>query len=362
MPKPQKLPSGKWRIRYVDHDGRRLSETFLTEAAARSAARRKGVEADDVRSGRAQPKSSLTVKEAAVEWLKTRPELRRKQNASHLNNHLLPFLGSVQLSAVNDVLVRRLINHLESKPRKRTGERNQSGSPLSPNTVNNCLITLRKLLNDHGHSIRIRYKVPTNTYVWLREPKDVKAFLSACSPAWFKVASALALYAGLRKGEIAGLLREKVDFKNGVIYVDRSYEGPTKGKRVRYVPISSELSIILSSWMQQKKGSLVVTGYGDSIIHETDLSDLAHRACKAAGVQRVNFHQLRHTFASHLALKVGPAILQALLGHSDPKTTMRYAHLDQNSIVRDPRVHLSFEMDTPGTRSETESEKTEKPE
>jgi len=49
---------------------------------------------------------------------------------------------------------------------------------------------------------------------------------------------------------------------------------------------------------------------------------------KVAGVKRIRFHDLRHSFASQLVI-AGASIytVQKLLGHQDVKTTMRYAHL-----------------------------------
>ena len=45
-------------------------------------------------------------------------------------------------------------------------------------------------------------------------------------------------------------------------------------------------------------------------------------------VEPVTFHQLRHTYTSHLAQRVALSIVGAVLGHADPKTTARYAHVD----------------------------------
>ncbi len=51
--------------------------------------------------------------------------------------------------------------------------------------------------------------------------------------------------------------------------------------------------------------------------------------CKAAKMRRVSWHKLRHSFASHLAAKrVSIIAIKELLGHSDIKTTMRYAHVN----------------------------------
>src|SRR5262249_48288717 len=146
-------------------------------------------------------------------------------------------------------VVRRFIRHLETKKTARCGEKNvanaEDGKPvrfLSPATINNCLITLRKLMNDCGYSIRIRYKVPTSGYGWIKEAEEVARFRRACGEGWFRMAAELAVYAALRKGEIAGLERDAIDFERALIRVDRSYDGPTKGKRVRWVPLAPQLA------------------------------------------------------------------------------------------------------------------------
>ena len=53
-----------------------------------------------------------------------------------------------------------------------------------------------------------------------------------------------------------------------------------------------------------------------------------YRACRKAGLRRIHVHVLRHTFASHLAMKGVPMkVIQELMGHSTIEMTMRYAHL-----------------------------------
>ena len=56
--------------------------------------------------------------------------------------------------------------------------------------------------------------------------------------------------------------------------------------------------------------------------------------CLKAGVSVLVFHELRHTFASHLAMLGVPLIkIKELLGHRDIKSTMVYAHIDDKSLV-----------------------------
>jgi hypothetical protein len=92
----------------------------------------------------------------------------------------------------------------------------------------------------------------------------------------------------------------------------------------------------------------------------TDVARRARRACRNAGIEEVKFHELRDTYASHLAERVSLPIIGAVLGHADPKTTARYAHIDTEGLARDKRLHLSFSVadaeviELPKTESEAE--------
>ncbi|MGE0548167.1 MAG: tyrosine-type recombinase/integrase [Kofleriaceae bacterium] len=368
MAEPQKRPNGSWRIQWLDAGGKRRSADFRTFEAARSALRRKQTEVEDIRAGRARPLSDLTLAQAGGEWLEKRkpapgsaPDVMRRRgnrernNRQHLDHHILPELGKLRLPEVTTEVVQKFIRTLESKPTKRNGERNaatdgegraRAQRTLRPATIANVLITLRKMMNDLGYPIRISYSVPESDYGWIKSTSDVARFLAACDPPWFRMACELAVYAGLRQGEVAGLRWDRVDTERGLITIDRSYDGPTKSKHARAVPLAPELAERLKRWRlatgAASKG-LVVTIDGAPIeSDQTDLGKRARRACKAAAVEPVTFHQLRHTFASHLAERVSLPTVGAVLGHADPKTTARYAHVDTASLARDPRLHLTF--------------------
>lgn len=364
MAKPTKLPSGAYRVRWLDAYGRRHSETFATFDAARSALRRHETEVEDIRAGRARHRSDQTLREAADAWLAQRapapgsaPDVARRRgnrvrdNRRHLTSHILPALGRLRLPEVNAEVIQRFIRKLEATPTARAGERNTEGRTLRAATIANVLITLRKLLTDCGYPIRISYRVPESGYGWIRNAAEVSRFLEACDPPWFRMACELAVYAGLRQGEVAGLRWSAVDFEHGLIQVDRSYDGPTKSKHARAVPLAPELAARLRRWRlgTGAAGSgLVVTMDGCPMGERSDMGKRARAACHAAGIDPVTFHQLRHTFASHLASRVALPIVGAVLGHADPKTTARYAHIDTAALARDPRLHLQFEG-TPGT-------------
>jgi hypothetical protein len=70
-----------------------------------------------------------------------------------------------------------------------------------------------------------------------------------------------------------------------------------------------------------------------------DIRHAFDRACRHAGIVDFHFHDLRHTFASWLAMRGVPlATVSSLLGHTTPTMTLRYAHLSPKHLTSAVRV------------------------
>jgi integrase len=352
MAGPQKR-RGKWRIQYFDAYGVRRSETFLKKETAEKVLRDKQTEAEKIKGGLVKPLSDKTFAEAVEEWKKGRPEKRLKDDEGRLRVHILPFFGEYRLPDITQDVLKRFIRHLETKKKivnkpvyvdgKRTGVKPvELDRALQPMTIKNCLILVAKILSDSGYPQKIKYKVPTSGYAWIANPEDVTKFLAKCTTPWFRIAAALAVYAGLRKGEVCGLRVDAIDFERGLMRIDRSYDGPVKSKHLRWVPLAPALQKLLEPWLASCGDEFVVTMDGERVGEKTNLCSYTRRACARAEVTSVSFHQLRHTAASHLAQRVPLPLVGAVLGHADPKTTARYAHLDTQALARDKRLHLDF--------------------
>ena len=148
-------------------------------------------------------------------------------------------------------------------------------------------------------------------------------------------AIAAALYLGLRKGELFGLRWSDLDLECRRISVSRSYSGLPKGGQARHLRIPAELLPILREWRLRCPAtaeglvfpipSRGTSGMGSSQTM-LGLAELLRRAgCPA--LERP-MHALRHTFASHFIMAGGNILsLQKILGHSDVKMTLIYAHL-----------------------------------
>jgi integrase len=195
---------------------------------------------------------------------------------------------------------------------------------LTAAAVNRPLALLRHLLrlaHEEWEAIenvpRIRLeKEPQGRLRWLTEEEITRLLHGAAKSRNKELRAAVifALNTGLRLGKLLGLTWERVDLSRGVIRLEL-----TKSGRRREVPLNAESYDTLVTLNPKASGRIfrtksVRTAYENAVAH--------------AKLDDVNFHTLRHTFASWAVMRgVSLKELQELLGHSSLAMTMRYAHL-----------------------------------
>ncbi|MFZ5762276.1 MAG: tyrosine-type recombinase/integrase [Thermodesulfobacteriota bacterium] len=144
----------------------------------------------------------------------------------------------------------------------------------------------------------------------------------------------LALYSGMRRGELLRLKWEHVDFQRGFI----SIVGP-KGGKDQKIPLNDAARALLES--HPRTGSAFVFP-GRNGEQRTDckraVATIARKAGLPPGFRPL--HGLRHVFASTLASsgQVDMHVLQRLLTHKSPSMTQRYAHLRDEALQRAAEV------------------------
>jgi len=173
-------------------------------------------------------------------------------------------------------------------------------------------------------------KEPPGRLRYLR-PEEVKKLLEACC-GHLRSIVVTALNTGMRRGEILALRWKDVDLGNRKITVRNA-----KNNETRVIPINQNLYQELLNHSKKSNGDYVFSNgegrpFGD--IKKGFLS-----ALKRAGIEDFHFHDLRHTFGSHLVMQgIDLKTVQQLMGHKDIKMTMRYSHLSpkyvQESIGR----------------------------
>jgi len=158
-------------------------------------------------------------------------------------------------------------------------------------------------------------KEPSGRVQYLKTKDDIQKLISSCVPGHLRMAVIIALNTGMRRGEILSLTKDRIDLENKLIRVFESKSG-----KPRDVPINKILHKALREWMEKIDGN--------ELFAVKEIKRSFNTACRKAGIKNFTFHDLRHTFASHLVMDgVDIATVSRLLGHANIQMTMKYAHL-----------------------------------
>ena len=168
--------------------------------------------------------------------------------------------------------------------------------------------------------------------------------LVSCAHAELAPILILARHQGMRQGEILNLKWADVDLRRGLLAIRHSKSGEG-----RFLPMTSPIQDMLSKIPSLKRHGRVFTYRGLPIIRLGWLRHEFVKAVRAAGIIDFRFHDLRHTFASHVAMKGGDIqALAALLGHKTLRLTQRYTHLSPGYLkatieLAVPQLRMGFE-------------------
>lgn len=145
----------------------------------------------------------------------------------------------------------------------------------------------------------------------------------------------LSLNCGLRRGELFNLKRTDVDLNARMLTVQG--EGGldsdgSKSSQSRAIPLNAEALSVFEAWLKPKSSGLVFPN-PDTGTRLTRIDKSWGSVKAAAGIPKVKFHDLRHTFASRLVQAGVPLnTVRQLMGHEDIETTMIYAHLAPDNL------------------------------
>jgi integrase len=333
----------KWVVDFIDHSGkrqRRVSPVQTRRGAEDHEAELKNASSISTPSSESSGEGRLN--DFAKEWLTTYVAVNNKPSEvvnkeSALRVHLLPFFENCRL---RDISARDIERYKAAKLDQTSPQKKR---PISAKSVNNHLAILRKMLatavdwNLLDRLPRIKkLKVAPSKFDWLTQDESAR-FLDAIDKhyAQWRAIFWIALRAGLRRGEIFALQWDDVDLIARILTVRRSvYRGKLvapKGGRERSIPMTGQLTQVIKahrSATMLKSEFLFPKEAGSLSKHQDHIDRPLHGALKRAGLRRMRFHDLRHSFASQLVTR-GRSLkeVQELLGHESITMTMRYAHL-----------------------------------
>lgn len=250
-------------------------------------------------------------------------ELREKRRT--LDNHLIPAFGELRLGEIRARDIDRYVTRKHAEG-------------LSPSTITNHLIVLKRMLNV-ARRWELIERVPEISTPKKPGRKDFlskaesRALLEEAEEQW-RPLLLLGLRTGLRLGELRGLRWRDVDLDGGRVRVEQSLTnagfGTPKSGKGRSVPLARDIRGVLAARRGRAKGDeLVFTQPDGSPLAHISINRALRRAAVWAGIERnVTPHLLRHTFASQAVLAGVPIrVVQEWLGHADISMTMRYSHL-----------------------------------
>ena len=291
-----------------------------------------------------------TVQEYLTRWLSNsvRDTVRQRtyeRYESIVRVHLAPAIGKVKLKALTPDHVRGLY-------------RKKLDGGLAPRTVLHIHRTLSKALKqatDDGLIPRnaaapVKPPRPSREEIRPLNREQVRALFEAAREDRLEALYAVAVTAGLRRGELQGLKWEDLDFEAGTLQVQRTlsepkggyvFEAPKSGKgrnvrltRKAMAALREHRKRQLEERMQKaglwREQGLVFPSAVGTPLWGGNLNRAFKTLLKSAGLpQSFRFHDLRHTCATLLLRQgVNPKFVQELLGHRDVSLTLNtYSHV-----------------------------------
>ena len=285
-----------------------------------------------------------------------------------IEQHILPMFGRMRLQNIKTYHVQDFILYLNSMPRSDGKE-----GHISPSTVKRYTTVLRSMLtlaykmyymdDDVGLSRRLTFPKEYYQEVDVFTIEETKTILDAAKnePINIRLLIELAIFTGMRRGEIVGLKWSDINFDKQCLSVKRSIYKPKGENSIEKEPKShssfrtiaipnclcetlnkykkrqEEYSLSLATW--QNFDYIFTDEIGNVMNPQTPTKQFSHFLARH-GIRHLKFHCLRHTSAT-LLLTNGCDIktVSARLGHSSIETTNIYVHMLE-SVDKDAALSL----------------------
>ena len=286
-----------------------------------------------------------------------------KRYCRMLETRLLPYFGHFYINKIRPIDIMQFYDLLERDTqlvRKKNNNGKKTLKPLSGKTI----LEHHRLLRAMLHRAVYWQMIVTNPAERVQPPKakkpkrrsyddeQTKILLEnleqlSVEDTKYKVAIILTVFTGVRLGELMGLEWQDVDFKNGIICINRSSQYlsdmwiftkvPKTESSIREIAIPEFIISLLEEyklWYEEQKSfygelwtnsnRLFVQADGKPM-HPSTISKWFVKYVSTIGLPVINFHGLRHTNASLLvAQNIDIAIISARLGHAQVSTTLNF--------------------------------------
>lgn len=199
---------------------------------------------------------------------------------------------------------------------------------VSPARVNRLMSCLKSIFNraikwgkaQENPVAKVEMLKVNNKRLRYLEKEEITKLLANCH-GHLKPIVIVALNTGMRKGEILNLKWQDVDFKRDIIYLL-----DTKNSDKREIPMNKMVKAALINVKKHPDSAYIFCNKDGKPY--TQIRTSFFTSLKKSGIINFRFHDLRHTFASHLVMSgIDLNTVRELLGHKSLEMTLRYSHL-----------------------------------
>lgn len=304
--------------------------------------------------GKSEKKGGETTAVFLLDWLKNEPKIKESTRWSYeiiIRKHVLPRIGHIPISEINLQALQKLVNDIL-----------RDGNSIKTATLVKWIMSKAQrrarilgLTSHHVDSrdIEIPQYAPRVRRIWnLEELKKFLRLIEGDKYEWFYL---LYVTYGLRRGEAIPIEWSDIDWKRGIIVVNKQYtrvkrdfviETPKTKTSIRVLPLLPHIREYLeSSNPLHDKVGLIALDNGRIANPET-VSRHFQKIVKDNDLPYVVLHSLRHCVATFLK-DAGVSVRDsaAILGHSSPMTTLKYY---QHTNIEEARESLSKYSDLMG--------------
>ncbi len=290
---------------------------------------------DEARRGRlpGAVETGATFADAAAEWLRYIEHDRGRKPSTLagykaiVRSQLLPAFGAMRIEEITPTVIERWLDSIER----------------SANTRTKALVLLHGIFQRARKVWGLRFNPAAEVEkpslqrsgdIDVFSPEEVWALVRAAASEQDAALFLTAAFTGLRRGELLALRWRDVDFAGSVIrvrasYTERVLTTPKSGK-VRSVPMAPDVASALAQLGRRERftsdDDLVFVGQVGSYLDGSALRRRYDATLERAGLRKLRFHDLRHTFGTRMIAKADIRRVQEWMGHADIQTTMKYLH------------------------------------
>lgn len=302
--------NGNWFVRYRDIEGKQKQvKAGATKALAQELERKILAERDIQKRFGYKRKKEITFAEFIPEYLERTKTRLSPKSIYDKKNFLINISEEIGYKLLSEIDEEDFYNYVADK--------------TQINTIKTYKIALQAFLTEAREAgyntaeLNIKIKQKGNKRIRYLTEEEAEKLIN--NSGKLRLLLILALSTGMRRGEIFNLKWQDVDLNAKLIHIEKSKNGER-----RSIPISDTLFAELEKETEKKSDEKII-----NIPSWQYQFTILKNKCE---IKNFRFHDLRHTFASWLAIKgVSLYTIKELLGHKSIEMTQRYAHLSPDS-------------------------------